>query len=78
MSETSDSQAPRYTLGQRIFLFLGSMDLAITLLLTLAVASVIGTVLQQNQPYTDYLIKFGPFWFDVFEFLNNHWFVLMF
>jgi len=43
------------------------MDLAITLLLALAVASVIGTVLQQNQPYTDYLIKFGPFWFDVFE-----------
>ncbi|OUR64888.1 cytochrome C biogenesis protein ResB [Methylophaga sp. 42_25_T18] len=67
MSETSDSQAPRYTLGQRIFLFFGSMDLAITLLLTLAVASVIGTVLQQNQPYTDYLIKFGPFWFEIFE-----------
>jgi len=43
------------------------MDLAITLLLALAVASVIGTVLQQNQPYTDYLIKFGPFWFEVFE-----------
>lgn len=47
--------------------FLGSMDLAITLLLTLAIASVIGTVLQQNQPYTDYVIKFGPFWFEVFE-----------
>ncbi|MBE0439528.1 MAG: cytochrome c biogenesis protein ResB [Gammaproteobacteria bacterium] len=43
------------------------MDLAITLLLTLAIASIIGTVLQQNQPYTDYLLKFGPFWFDVFE-----------
>ncbi|HHA18649.1 MAG TPA: cytochrome c biogenesis protein ResB, partial [Methylophaga sp.] len=43
------------------------MDLAITLLLALAVASIIGTVLQQNQPYTDYLIKFGPFWFEVFE-----------
>ncbi|MDX1574394.1 MAG: cytochrome c biogenesis protein ResB, partial [Methylophaga sp.] len=43
------------------------MELAITLLLTLAIASVIGTVLQQNQPYTDYVIKFGPFWFEVFE-----------
>jgi len=43
------------------------MDLAITLLLALAVASIIGTVLQQNQPYTDYLLKFGPFWFEVFE-----------
>ena len=55
------------TFAQRLFLFLGTMDLAITLLLALAIASVIGTVLQQNQPYTDYLIKFGPFWFDLFE-----------
>ncbi len=67
MSDVSDSPIPRHTLGQRIFLFLGTMDLAITLLLALAVASIIGTVLQQNQPYTDYLIKFGPFWFDIFE-----------
>jgi cytochrome c biogenesis protein len=44
------------------------MDFAITLLLTLAIASIIGTVLQQNQPYADYLLKFGPFWFEVFEF----------
>lgn len=65
MSEKNNS--PRYTLRERIFYFLGSMDLAITLLLSLAVASIIGTVLQQNQPYTDYLIKFGPFWFEVFE-----------
>jgi cytochrome c biogenesis protein len=47
--------------------FLGSMNLAITLLVAVAVASVIGTVLQQNQPYNDYIIKFGPFWFQVFK-----------
>ncbi|MEE4291155.1 MAG: cytochrome c biogenesis protein ResB [Cycloclasticus sp.] len=47
--------------------FLGSMNLAITLLVALSVAAIIGTVLQQNQPYTDYIIKFGPFWFDVFN-----------
>ncbi|WP_040576941.1 cytochrome c biogenesis protein ResB [Methylophaga lonarensis] len=52
---------------RRLLRFLGTMELAITLLITLAIASVIGTVLQQNQPYTDYLIKFGPFWFEVFE-----------
>jgi len=57
----------KHSLAQRLFLFLGTMELAITLLLVLAIASVIGTVLQQNQPYTDYLIKFGPFWFDLFE-----------
>jgi len=43
------------------------MNLAITLLVVIAIASVIGTVLQQNQPYNDYIIKFGPFWFEVFD-----------
>ena len=47
--------------------FLGSMNLAITLLVVVAVASVIGTVLKQNEPYTNYVIKFGPFWFEVFR-----------
>ncbi len=63
--------------------FLGSMNLAITLLLALSVASIIGTVLQQNQPYTDYVIKFGPFWFEVFQQLGLYdvysasWFLLI-
>lgn len=50
--------------------FLGSMNLAITLLVALAVASVIGTVLQQGQAYEDYLVKFGPFWFEVYRALG--------
>lgn len=67
MSETNPLPSSRKTFRHRLFLFLGTMDLAITLLLALAVASIIGTVLQQNQPYSDYLIKFGPFWFELFE-----------
>jgi len=47
--------------------FLGSMRLAVSLLVLLAIASVIGTVLNQQQPYQDYALKFGPFWFDVFR-----------
>ena len=47
--------------------FFGSMNLAITILVAIAFASVIGTVLQQNQPYNDYIIKFGPFWHEVFQ-----------
>jgi len=43
------------------------MNLAVTLLVVLAIASVIGTVLRQNEPYENYIIKFGRFWFDVFE-----------
>ena len=67
MSEVKKNATPRHSFAQRLFLLLGSMDLAITLLLALAIASIIGTVLQQNQPYADYLIRFGPFWFDLFE-----------
>ena len=58
------------TVFRRLLTLLGSMNLAITLFLTLALASIIGTVLQQNQPYADYAIKFGPFWFDVFASLG--------
>lgn len=50
--------------------FLGSMNLAITVLVAIAVAAVIGTVLQQNQAYNDYIIKFGPYWFEVFKSLD--------
>ncbi|MCC5809438.1 MAG: cytochrome c biogenesis protein ResB [Ectothiorhodospiraceae bacterium] len=63
--------------------FLGSMNLAITLLVAVGLASVIGTVLQQNQPYQDYLIKLGPFWFEVFHALGLYdvytapWFLLL-
>lgn len=46
------------------------MNLAITLLVVLAIASIIGTVLQQNQPYTSYEIKFGKFWFETFRILG--------
>jgi len=67
MSDAKTISSPRQSFSRRLFLLLGSMDLAITLLLALAIASVIGTLLQQNQPYADYVIKFGPFWFDVFE-----------
>lgn len=56
--------------GTILLEFLGSMNLAITLLVTVAVASVVGTVLQQNQPYQDYIIKFGPFWHEVFKSLG--------
>ncbi|MFC1772160.1 cytochrome c biogenesis protein ResB [Pseudomonadota bacterium] len=62
------SKHPRNRQTASVWLeFLGSMNLAITLLVAIAVASVVGTVLQQNQAYQDYIIKFGPFWFDVFD-----------
>ena len=63
--------------------FLGSMNLAITILVIIAIASVIGTVLKQNQDYNDYIIKFGPFWHEYFKMLRLYdvygamWFLLL-
>lgn len=63
--------------------FLGSMNLAVTLLMMLAIASIIGTILQQNQTFQDYILKFGPFWTQVFNELGLFhvygaaWFVLV-
>jgi cytochrome c biogenesis protein len=63
--------------------FLGSMSLAVTILVVLAVASVIGTVLQQNQPYTAYISKFGSYWHEIFKILGLYdvygslWFILL-
>ncbi len=43
------------------------MRFAVSMLSLLGIASVIGTVLKQNQVYEDYIIKFGQFWFQCFE-----------
>lgn len=59
------------------------MNLAITILVAISIASVIGTVLQQNQPYTNYIIKFGPFWHEIFVALDLYdvygavWFLVL-
>ncbi|MFC5431305.1 cytochrome c biogenesis protein ResB [Paraburkholderia denitrificans] len=49
---------------------LSSMRFAIALLVVLAIASVIGTVLTQDDPYPNYVNQFGPFWADVFRSLS--------
>ena len=75
---------PRQQKPARLWLeFLGSMNLAITMLVVIAVASVIGTVLQQNQAYQDYIIKFGPYWHEIFMALDLYdvygaiWFLVL-
>lgn len=60
-----------------------SMRFAISLLTVLAIASVIGTVLKQNEPMPNYVNQFGPFWFEVFDKLGLYsvysawWFLLI-
>jgi len=60
---------------------IGSMPVAILLLILLAVASVIGTVLKQNQDQIDYLQQFGPTWYwtfralGLFDMYHTWWFL---
>lgn len=60
-----------------------SMRFAISLLALIAIASVIGTVLKQNEPMPNYVNQFGPFWFEVFDKLGLYtvysawWFLLI-
>ncbi|HWT54870.1 MAG TPA: cytochrome c biogenesis protein ResB [Rhodocyclaceae bacterium] len=49
---------------------MSSMRFAVSLLTVLAIASIIGTVVKQNEPYNNYLNQFGQFWFPVFEWLG--------
>ncbi len=43
------------------------MNLAITLLVAISIASVIGTIIPQAQPYPDYETQFGAWWFEIFR-----------
>ncbi|WP_231998445.1 cytochrome c biogenesis protein ResB [Neisseria animalis] len=59
------------------------MRFAVALLSLLGIASIIGTVLQQSQPSATYLVKFGPFWTQIYQFLGLYdvyasaWFVII-
>lgn len=62
---------------------LSSMRFAISLLSIIAIASVLGTVMKQNEPMPNYVNQFGPFWFEIFDKLGLYavysawWFLLI-
>lgn len=57
------------------------MRFAVSLLMFICVASVLGTVLVQNRSSNTYIDQFGPFWFEVFDkfsiwhVYNSWWFL---
>ena len=59
------------------------MRFAVSMLSVLGIASIIGTVLKQNESYDNYIIKFGQFWFNLFENLglydvyHSSWFLII-
>lgn len=83
MSEHTPSSQKIPLIRRPWFAFLSSMRFAVALLSVLGIASIIGTVLQQNQPAKNYVVKFGPFWAEIFQFLGlfdvyaSWWFVLI-
>ncbi len=46
------------------------MRFAIALLTVLCIASIIGTVLKQQEPLNNYINQFGPFWAEIFAKLS--------
>ncbi|MEO6745377.1 MAG: cytochrome c biogenesis protein ResB [Caldimonas sp.] len=60
-----------------------SMRFSISLLTVICIASIIGTVLKQHEPYTNYVNQFGPFWAEVFRAVDLYtvygawWFLLI-
>lgn len=83
INETAAPKPMKKKQPNQILNFFGSMNLAVTLLMMLSIASVIGTVLKQNETMQAYMIKFGPFWAEVFNSLGLFhvygaaWFVLV-
>jgi len=65
----------------RVVELLGSMRFAVSLLVFICLASVIGTLVPQNQPPTVYVDLFGSFWVAVFDrfaigrVYNSAWFL---
>ncbi|MEP6790202.1 MAG: cytochrome c biogenesis protein ResB, partial [Ramlibacter sp.] len=45
---------------------MSSMRFSISLLTVICIASIIGTILKQHEPLSNYVNQFGPFWSDVF------------
>ena len=59
------------------------MRFSISLLTVICIASVIGTVLKQHEPFGNYVNQFGPFWAEVFRAVDLYtvysawWFLLI-
>ena len=60
-----------------------AMRFSISLLTVICIASVIGTVVKQHEPYSNYVNQFGPFWAQVFAAVGLYtvysawWFLLI-
>ncbi len=56
----------------KIIHLLTSMKFAVSMLLIIAISSIIGTILKQAEPYNNYVNRFGDFWTKIFIQLDLH------
>lgn len=75
-------QSSSRTLRAGVELF-SSMRFSISLLTLICIASMLGTVLKQREPFANYVNQFGPFWAEVFAAMSLYnvysawWFLLI-
>ena len=67
-STTADSSLKKF--NRASVELLSSMRFAIALLTIISIASVIGTVIKQGEPYNNYVNQFGPLWAEIFNGLS--------
>lgn len=81
--ENKEQQGIVEVVADKIWKFFSSVKLAVVLLIILAIVSVIGTVIQQNQAPEDYLKEYSQGTIELFEALgffdlyHTWWFVLL-
>jgi cytochrome c biogenesis protein len=66
VADTLPPSTPPSNPGRALLELLSSMRFAIALLTVICIASVIGTVLKQQEPVGNYINQFGPFWAELF------------
>ncbi len=73
MAKAKENKALHQKIGSGIWKFFSSLKLTITVLILLAFVSIIGTVVEQNQPLENYLMAYGEGWtkFIVYAKINN-------
>lgn len=84
---TVSTEGMKVNLGSRTLRasveLLSSMRFSISLLTVICIASVIGTVLKQGEPLSNYVNQFGPFWAQAFSLTSLNtvysawWFLLI-
>ncbi len=82
MSEAS-LPLPGHSLARELKDVLSSMRFAITMFVVICIASIVGTVVKQREPLSNYTNQFGPFWAELFGKLDIYtiygawWFLLI-